>query len=62
MPHLTCLPLPVDTFAFIARYDRVYLRGLAATDLRVIGNQPVTPGGRDYLSDHFGLCCSLVVA
>ena len=56
-----CL-LPADAFAFIARYDRVYLRGLAAAGVQVVGNQPVTPGGGDYLSDHFGLVCTAALA
>ena len=50
--------VPADAFAYIARYDRVYLRGLAATGIQIVANQPVTPGGGDYLSDHFGLLCT----
>jgi hypothetical protein len=64
VPHRAFLPacLPADAFAYIARYDRVYLRGLTATGIQIVANQPVTPGGGDYLSDHFGLLCTATLA
>ena len=48
-----------DTRQYTARYDRVLLRGLEATQLRLVADQPRTPGGGDYLSDHFGLLATL---
>ena len=46
---------------YVARYDRVYLRGLAPRpgSMRLVGAQPVHPGRGDYLSDHFGVAVEL---
>ncbi|KAI7843423.1 hypothetical protein COHA_002901 [Chlorella ohadii] len=45
---------------YIARYDRIYVRGLEATSYQLVANEPLTDAG-DFLSDHFGLLCELRV-
>lgn len=50
-----------DTRAYTARYDRVYMRGLSAAELRLVADKEQTPGRGDFLSDHFGLLARLEV-
>lgn len=42
-------------FANRARYDRIYLRGLAVDDFRMCANVPLSDNPGHFLSDHFGL-------
>ncbi|KAL4425257.1 hypothetical protein ABPG75_009273 [Micractinium tetrahymenae] len=50
-----------ETRAYTARYDRVYLRGLAAAELRMVADSEQTAGCGDFLSDHFGLLARVEV-
>ncbi|KAL4435626.1 hypothetical protein ABPG77_002589 [Micractinium sp. CCAP 211/92] len=48
-----------ETRAYTARYDRIYLRGLSAAELRLVADREHTPGRGDFLSDHFGLLATV---
>ncbi len=48
-----------ETRAYTARYDRIYLRGLSAAELRLVADRECTLGRGDFLSDHFGLLATV---
>jgi hypothetical protein len=42
--------LGAEQRSYTARYDRVYMRGFCAKELRVVADKPLTPGHGDYIS------------
>lgn len=48
-----------NSFEFIARFDRVFVRNLEVKSFKLIANTPVSENKHHYISDHFGILVEL---
>lgn len=48
-----------NSHKFIARFDRIFIRGFDISEFRLIGNKPISENNDHFLSDHYGIVAEL---